>query len=397
MVIEARTTLKLNPWPYFADDEIEVTAMVLRSGKVNYWTGEQGRLFEKEFAAYCGSAYGVAVANGSVGLDIALHVLGIGSGDEVIVSPRSFFASAGAIALSGATPVFADVDLDSQNITLESISACLSPRTRAILCVHLNGWPCDMATITTLAKQHGLFVIEDCAQAHGAKIDGKFAGTWGDIGVFSFCQDKIMTTAGEGGMILTDDEALWNKIWSFKDHGKSYQRVHATDHPEGFRWLHESVGSNFRMTEVQAAVGRRQLLKLDGWVHTRRMHAAFINSAFAGIDCVRVVTPPANVWHSCYKHYVFVRPGRLAAGWDRDRILREFAEAGIPALSGACPEIYLEKAFAHSASKPARRLPAARELGETSLQFLVHPTLTHEQVTDIVAIASRILTRAQRS
>lgn len=395
MAIEAKKMVQLNPWPDFADDEIEVAMQVLRSAKVNYWTGEQGRLFETEFADYCGAAYGIAVANGSVGLDAALHVLGIGSGDEVIVTPRSFFASAGAIALSGATPVFADVDLDSQNITPESITASLSHRTKAILCVHLNGWPCDMAAIMPLAKQHGLFVIEDCAQAHGSKIDGKFAGTWGDIGVFSFCQDKIMTTAGEGGMILTNEKALWNKIWSFKDHGKSYERVHATDHPAGFRWLHESIGTNFRMTEVQAAIGRRQLLKLDAWVQTRRKHAAFINKALAEIDCVRVVTPPPNVWHSCYKHYAFVRPERLATGWDRDRILREFADAGIPALSGACPEIYLEKAFADSAARPATRLPAARELGETSLQFLVHPTLTHEQVAEVVAVASRILTRAQ--
>lgn len=397
MVIDAKTMAKLSPWPYFADDEIEAAAEVLRSGKVNYWTGEHGRRFEQEFAAYCGSAYGIAVANGSVGLDLALNALGIGKGDEVIVTPRSFFASAGSIALSGATPVFADVDLDSQNITVESITASLSPRTRAILCVHLNGWSCDMAAIMALAQQQGLFVIEDCAQAHGAKIDGKFAGTWGHLGVFSFCQDKIMSTAGEGGMILTDDEALWSKVWSFKDHGKSYERVHAADHPEGFRWLHESIGTNFRMTELQAAVGRRQLLKLDGWVQTRRKHAAFINSAFADIDCVRVVTPPANVWHSCYKHYVFVQPECLAAGWDRDRILREFAQAGIPALSGACPEIYLEKAFADSASKPATRLPAARKLGETSLQFLVHPTLTHEQVEEVVAIARQVLARAQRS
>jgi len=397
MVVEVKKIVQLNPWPNFADDEIEVAVQVLRSAKVNYWTGEQGRLFEQEFADYCGAAFGIAVANGTVGLDVALHVLGIGSGDEVIVTPRSFFASAGTIALSGATPVFADVDLDSQNITPESITASLSPRTKAILCVHLNGWPCDMAAIMALAKQHGLFVIEDCAQAHGSKIDGKYAGTWGDIGVFSFCQDKIMTTAGEGGMVLTNDKALWSKIWSFKDHGKSYERVHATDHPAGFRWLHESIGTNFRMTEVQAAVGRRQLLKLDAWVQTRRKYAAFINKALTEVDCVRVVTPPANVWHSCYKHYVFVRPERLAVGWDRDRILREFADAGIPALSGACPEIYLEKAFADSTAKSVRRLPAARVLGETSLQFLVHPTLTQEQVEEVVAVASRILTRAQRN
>ena len=387
--------MQLNVWPSFEEDEIHAATTVLRSGKVNYWTGEQGRLFEKEFAAYCGSAYGVAVANGSVGLDAALHVLGIGKGDEVIVSPRSFFASAGAIALSGALPAFAEVDRDSQNITPDSIAARLSSRTKAILCVHLNGWPCDMAAIRELADKHGLFVIEDCAQAHGAKIDGRFAGTWGHIGVFSFCQDKIMTTAGEGGMLLTDDPGLWSKLWSFKDHGKSYERVHAQDHPEGFRWLHESIGTNYRMTEVQAAVGRVQLKKLDGWVETRRRHAAFINNAVAHIDCIRVVNPPANTYHSYYKHYIFVRPERLAKGWDRNRILREFAKAGIPALSGACPEIYLEKAFAGSAAKPAERLAVARELGETSLQFLVHPTLTDEQVTWVAARAGEVLLRAQ--
>ena len=387
--------MNLEPWPVFDDSEVQAAVRILKSGKVNYWAGDQGKAFEKEFAEYCGASYGVAVANGSLSLDLALKIMNIGPGDEVIVSARSFFASAGTIVLTGATPVFADVDRVSQNITAEKIENLITPKTKAIICVHLNGWPCDMRSINPLAERNGLFVIEDCAQAHGAKLAGRVVGSWGDAGVFSFCQDKIMSTAGEGGMFLTNSEELWEKAWSFKDHGKSYSKVHSDNHPDGFRWLHESFGTNLRMTEIQSAIGRIQLEKLDAWVERRRRHAQFINRSFENIDCIRTELPPTDVYHSYYKHYIFVRPDQLSPDWSRDKILREFSKSGIPALSGSCPEIYLEKAFENSVSRPAERLPNARELGETSIQFLVHPTITDEQMEEVVDIAGEVLTRAQ--
>jgi dTDP-4-amino-4,6-dideoxygalactose transaminase len=387
--------MQIAPWPQFEDDEIDAVVQVLKSGKTNYWGGTEVKQFEQEFTRYCGSEHGIAVANGSLGLDIALRALDIGPGDEVIVSPRSFFASASAIALLGAKPVFADVDRDSQNISAETIRSTLSPRTKAVICVHLSGWPCDMEAILSVVADRGIAIIEDCAQAHGARINGKHVGTWGSIGVFSFCQDKIMSTGGEGGMVITNDPALWKKMWSFKDHGKSYDVVHADNHPDGFRWLHESIGTNYRLTEMQAAIGRRQLTKLDGWVAQRRSNAAILDSALSAFKSIRVVTPPANVFHSYYKHYIFVQPEHLSQGWSRDRILQALSQQGIPGLSGSCPEIYLEKAFAGPDMPADERLPVARELGETSIQLLVHPTWSETAMRMMAEAIANILAEAQ--
>jgi len=230
------------PWPSFAADELAAVEAVLRSGQVNYWTGDEGRAFEREFAAWCGSPYAVALANGTVAIDLALKLLHIGPGDEVIVTPRTFLASATCIVNAGARPVFADVDRDSQNITAETIAPTLSKRTRAIECVHLAGWPCEMDGILALAKDRGLAVIEDCAQAVGAKYRGRSVGTFGEAAAWSFCQDKIMTTGGEGGMLSTSERALWSAAWSYKDHGKSWEAVYEREHPIGFKWLHEVFG-----------------------------------------------------------------------------------------------------------------------------------------------------------
>jgi dTDP-4-amino-4,6-dideoxygalactose transaminase len=386
--------MKLPAWPKYDVDEVQAAMAVLDSGKVNYWTGEQGRLFEKEFAEYCGTQYAVAVANGSVGLDVALHALGIGPGDEVIVPCRSFYASAGAIALSGATPIFADIDRRSQNITAATIEPLITSRTKAIICVHLYGWPCSMPEINNLAKKNNLVIVEDCAQAHGAQIENKKIGSWGDVGVFSFCQDKIMTTGGEGGMIVTSNERLWEKAWSYKDHGKSYSKTFSENHPPGFRWLHDSFGSNYRLTEMQSAIGRLQLKKLDGWVKLRRGNAKVLDDALADLDCVRIEKPPSSVLHSYYKYGFFLRLEQLKKGWDRLKILNEIAAAGVPAFTGSCPEIYLEEAFSSAGFKPAQRLPNSIELGETSMQLLVHPMIQDDQMRDIAAIVRQVLSRA---
>ena len=380
-------------WPYFADDEVEAAVAVLRSGRVNYWTGDEGRLFEREFAAFTQRKYAVAVANGTVALELALRAMGIGPGDEVITTGRTFIASASSVALIGARPVFADVDRDSQNITAETIRAALTPATRAIITVHLAGWPCEMAEILELAREFGLKVIEDCAQAHGATYQGRPVGSFGDVATFSFCQDKNLTTAGEGGMVVTNSEHLWSRMWSFKDHGKDFDKACRQTYPFGFRWLHESFGTNWRLSEVQSAVGRAQLRKLSGWISTRREHAVLLRQRLAGLPGLRVASPPEHVGHAYYKFYAFVTPQALAEGWNRDRIGQAIAAQGVPCGTGCCSEVYLEQAFP-AALRPPKRLPVARELGETSLMFLVHPTLTAANMARIGDVTQQVMLEA---
>ena len=369
-----------SPWPAFTEEEANAARDVILSNKVNYWTGQECRLFEKEFAAWAGAAYAIALANGTVALDVALQALDIRAGDEVVVTPRTFLASVSCIVNAGAVPVFADVDRDSQNITAETIRAVLSPRTKAVICVHLAGWPCDMDPIMALAEEHGLKVIEDCAQAHGARYKGRSVGSIGHVGAWSFCQDKIMTTGGEGGMVTTNDRELWSRMWSFKDHGKSWQAVYEREHPPGFRWLHESFGTNWRMIEVQAAIGRIQLRRMAEWQAKRLANARAIWASASACGCLRVPEISGIVVHAAYRCYVFVEPRQLRDGWSRDRILHEITALGVPCYSGSCSEVYLEKAFDNTDWRPAERMPVARELGETSLMFLVHPTLTEDEV-----------------
>lgn len=385
---------QLPPWPHYDADEIAAAAAILESGRVNYWTGEEGRNFEAEFATYHGVAHSVALANGTLALELALRVLGVGAGDEVIVTPRSYFASASCIMLCGATPVFVDVDADSQNMRVDTIEAAITPRTKAILAVHLAGWPCDMPAICEIARQHRLRVIEDCAQAHGAKINGRLVGTFSDIGTFSFCQDKIMTTAGEGGMLITDDENLWKSAWSFKDHGKSWDKLNDPAPAPGFRWLHDSVGSNYRMTEIQAAIGRIQLAKLDDWVARRKANARRYIEVLADLPALRLPSAPPEIGHAYYKFYGFIVPEKLRTGWDRDRIISALQAEGAPGWSGSCPEIYREDAFGGGSQEI---LPVAHELGETSIMLPVHPTLGSDDIDWLCGCLRQIVGNATRS
>jgi dTDP-4-amino-4,6-dideoxygalactose transaminase len=385
--------LSASPWPYFDRDEIEAATRLLASGKVNYWTGTEGREFEREYARHVGRRHAVAVANGTLALELALKVLGIGPGDEVVTTSRTFIASASCVVSVGARPVIAEVDPESQNITVDSIRRVLSPSTKAIVAVHLAGWPCEMDEIMDLAREYGLKVIEDCAQAHGATYKGRPVGSLGDIAAFSFCQDKIISTAGEGGMIALDSDEMYQRAWGYKDHGKSYDAVYHREHGPGFRWLHDSFGTNWRLTEIQSAIGRLQLQKLPRWVEIRREHAAMLSAAFTDLPGLRVTLPPAHIGHAYYNYYVFVRPDSLRATWNRDRILAEIVARGVPCFVGSCSEIYLEKAFPLEC-RPKSRLPIARELGETSLMFLVHPTLKAEDVAVTCDVVRQVMHKA---
>jgi dTDP-4-amino-4,6-dideoxygalactose transaminase len=383
-----------SPWPVFAEDEISAATEVLRSGNVNYWTGDLCRQFERAYAAYTGCKHAVAVANGTVALELALYALGIGPGDEVITPSRTYIASASCAVMRGAEPVVVDVDPVSQNISPGAIRAAITPRTRAIIVVHLAGWPCDMDPIMAIAREFNLKVIEDCAQAHGATYRGKPVGSLGHAAAFSFCQDKIISTGGEGGMLTTNDEAVWEKAWAYKDIGRSYDAVYRREHAPGFRWLTESFGTNWRLTEFQAAIGLRQLAKLDGWVAQRTEHAMMLESAFMEIGAVRITTPPPHIGHAYYKYYVFVQPHMLAPGWSRDRIVAELTARGVPCFVGSCSEIYREKAFESVPSRPQARLPVAQQLGETSLMFMVHPTLARDWIEAVIGAIGEVFAAA---
>jgi dTDP-4-amino-4,6-dideoxygalactose transaminase len=386
-----------SPWPSFDDDEVKAVSNVLLSNRVNYWTGDEGRAFEKDFAVSIGTKYSVVLANGTVALDAAITALGIGFGDEVIVTPRTFIASISSIINAGVTPVFADIDRDSQNIKYESIVSKISRKTKAIMCVHHAGWPCEMDSIITLAESNNLFVIEDCAQAHGARYKGQSVGSIGNIGAWSFCQDKIITTGGEGGMITTNDRTLWSKIWSLKDHGKSWEAVYENKHSNGYRWLHDSFGTNGRMTEMQAVIGRIQLKKLERWNQQRSKNAqAILNAAGVHSSVLRIPLVPNHIRHAWYKCYLFVRPGALKSGWSRDRITFEISSRGVPCYSGTCSEVYLEKAFDDTGFRPQERLPMAKELGETSIMFLIHPNLKEKEIELTCSVIEDVAKSAKR-
>ena len=402
------------PWPSFTNEEAEAVKHVLLSNKVNYWTGTETREFEKEFAAWCDVPYAVALANGTLALDVALKALGIGPGDEVVVTPRTFIASVSCVVNAGAVPVFADVEADSGNISAATIAKVITSKTKAVICVHLAGWPCDMDLIMALSQQHGFKVIEDCAQAHGARYKGRPVGSIGHVGAWSFCQDKIMTTAGEGGMVTTRDETLWRSMWAYKDHGKSYEAVYERQHAAGFRWLHENFGTNWRMLEMQAVVGRIQLKRMTQWQTQRTAHAKAIAGACASFKALRVPAFQCNAetcadacatacaeragcMHANYKFYAYINPADLNEGWTRDKVIDAINAEGVPCFQGSCSEVYLEKAFDGKGWRPEARLPTARQLGETSLMFLVHPTLTESDIQKTCHAIAQVMGMASRA
>ena len=367
-----------------------------------YWNQDWGitgsarrdRAFEREFAAYCGAGHGLAVANGTVALELCLRALGVGPGDEVVTTPRSFIATANSIVLCGARPVFADVDPDSQNITPASVDAVLTGNTRAILAVHLAGWPCDMAGLRDLAARKGLHLVEDCAQAHGAAVNGAKAGSLGDVAAFSFCHDKIISTGGEGGMLTTDDEELWAKAAAFRNHGRD-PRSRPEDNRE-YQYLHGSAGSNYRMTEMQSAIGRQQLTRLGAWLEERRRNAALLSDALHDLEVLRIPAPADNIRHAFYRFYVFLNREKLHPQWNRAGIIGALRDGGIPCDGGICPEIYREPAYRDAISRGHARLPVAGELGETAIAFPVHPGIGAELLAEMAGSVRAVLTRATR-
>lgn len=387
----------ISRWPHHDEDEIAAAVEVLRSGRVNALQhGSYSRAFEGAFARRCDMPHAISLANGTLALELALRALGLGPGDDVIVPARSFVASASCVVACGARPVFADVDPDTQNITATTLARALTPATRAVIAVHLAGLACPMDELGILADELGLKVVEDCAQAHGATLAGRPVGSFGDAAAFSFCTDKIMTTGGEGGMLLLRSGEAWRRAWSMKEHGKDPQLWHAPATGAGFRWLVSGFGSNYRMTELQAAIGLRQLAKLPGWVAARRRNAAALTAALEGTAAIRLVRPDDSFGHAYYRYYAFVRPAALRPSWTRDRIVGAAQEAGVPAQSGSCPEIYRERAFVRAGLAPKRPLPDAAALGRTSIALPVDPTLSEAEAAEMGRRLRAVLEDAAR-
>ncbi len=381
-------------WPSYSIEEIEATKNVLTSGKVNYWTGSEGKTFEKEFSAFCGTKYSIAMSNGSLALSAAYLAIGLKPNDEVITTPRTFIATSSSLCLLKAKPIFADVDINSGCITAKSIEPLISKKTKAIAVVHIAGWPCDMKEICDLAKHYGIYVIEDCAQAHGAQIEGQSVGSFGDISVWSFCQDKIISTGGEGGLVSTNNFALWDKMWSFKDHGKTQSAIKKKSNHAGFRYVHDRFGSNFRMTEIQSCIGRIQLRNLNEINKLRTRNAMILRQEIIDLEFIRAPLPSEKYTHAWYKFHCYLKHEKFRLGWDRNRIISEIKENGYPAFHGSCSEIYLEQCFKEIGFAPNERLKTAKLLGERSLMFLVHHKIPLEVMYNYSKLIRKILKKA---
>lgn len=378
-------------WPLMNSKMINSVSEVLKSGKLNQWNNSAVKDFEQKFAKYMGCNYAVAVFNGTVALELCIKTLGLKEGDEVIVTPRTFLASASCCAWYGIKPVFVDVDENSQNITLDTIKTAITNKTKAVILVHLAGWPCDLEEICGFCREKGIYTIEDCAQAHGAKYKGKNVGSWGDINAWSFCQDKIVTTGGEGGMITTNCPHLFKRAWSLKDHGKGYDKVFNTEHPPGFRWLHENIGTNWRMMPIQAVIGGHAVDELELWVQHRRKIATLYNDELKNIEGIRLTIPPDYIYHSYYKYYFFLKPERFYCS--RDELIELINKEGVFCQVGSCSEIYKEDALKHYA--PSNQLHITQKLFKTALLLKCDPSISIEQAKKDINIIKRLVLENQ--
>ena len=375
-------------WPFFEEDEITAVQKVLLSGKVNYWTGNIGRLFEKNFSDFSSCKYSVAVANGSLALTAAYMSLGLSFGDEIITTSRTFIATSSTALLLGIKPVFADLDYLSGNINAKTIEPLITKKTKAIAVVHIAGWPADMYNILKLARKYNLKILEDCSQAHGAKIDGRSVGSFGDVATWSFCQDKIISTGGEGGIITTNNEDIFDFLFSIKDHGKSLKSIEKYKNKEGFKWVHDRLGNNFRLTEIQSQIGLIQLSKLENWVDLRNRNANILIQTLFDINTIRVPVPEDNIKHAYYKFYFFLAQNKSVTEI-KDKIIKDIKDKGFPAFHGGCSEIYLEKVFRDLNLGPKKRLPIAKELGETGIMLLVHPSINEVTMYNYASVVRK--------
>ena len=383
--------------------QIQKVSQVLKKNKTNYWTGNECRKFEKEFSNYHGIKYSVTVSNGSVALELALKALNLKKKDLVIVTPRSFVISATCVLNLGLKAVFADVD-ENGNLSIEGIKKTYNKNVKAIIIVHLNGLPCDLDPILKFVKKNKLFLIEDCSQAHGAIYKNKKVGAFGHISTWSFCQDKIISTGGEGGMISTNSKKLWLKIWSMKDHGKNYNSVFYRKHKIGFKWLHDQLGTNYRMTEMQATIGREQLKLLNQQLKKRNLIAnLYLSQLKDYYKKYKILSEPNfkcrtcpsrknntrcnKCTHAFYRLNLYINPRKI----NQNKLIRDINRNNINCIVGSCPEIYREKIFHKLNLSPKKRLVNAKLLGETSITFPITPYKSLRKVKLEINVIKKIL------
>ena len=378
--------------------QINNVSKVLKKNKTNYWTGSECKNFEREFSNYHNIKYSVAVSNGSVALEIALKTLNLKKTDTVIVTPRSFIASASCVLNLGLKPIFADID-DNGNLSIEGIKKAYNKSVKAIIVVHLNGLSCDMNPILKFVKKNKIFLIEDCSQAHGAIYKDKKVGSFGNISTWSFCQDKIISTGGEGGMISTNSKKLWLKCWSLKDHGKNFKSVFYKKQKTIFKWLHDDLGSNYRMTEMQAVIGREQLKTLDKQIKKRNLIAnLYLNELKDYYLKYDILKKPDFVdqknhsknnkyIHAFYRLNLFINKSKI----NQNKLIKKINKHKINCGVGSCPEIYREKIFKKLKYHPKKRLSNAKLLGETSIMFPINPNKSLIKIKSEIFIIKKIM------
>ena len=383
-------------WPSYSKKEAKLVSEIIASNKVNYLFGNKGKEFEEKFSHFTGSKYSLAVANGTLALDLCLRSIELKRNDEVIVTSRSFVASASCISALGAIPVFADVDVNSQNISISDIKKLTSKKTKAIICVHFAGFPCEMQKILKFAKGKNIFVIEDCAQAHGGFINGKSVGTFGHISAWSFCNDKILSTGGEGGMITTNSKKLFKFVESFNNHGKNFSKFGALQNKKisNFPFIHDSIGLNYRLTEMQSAIGIYQLEKLSNWQKLRNRNAEIYINALKKLDLIITPEVPKNVQHAWYKLYLIINTPFLKKGSSRTKIIEEINKNGIFCSFGSCGSIYREKAFKNLNYKKSN-CKNAYFLERNSILLEINPNIPKKIIEKRAKIIKSILIQHQ--
>lgn len=370
-------------WPNYDVNILTKITTLLQSGKTNYLVGKEGLLFEKNFSKFYKIKYANAVANASLGLELSLLSLNLNKGDEVIVTPRSYHSSVSCVIRAGLTPVFADIDRQTMNICPKSIRKNISKKTKAIICVHLYGMPCKMNDIIKLSKEYKIKVIEDCSQAHGSKIGRKYVGSFGDISVFSYCQDKIISTGGEGGMIATNNKKLNDKIWSLKEIGKNKDKfIKINSLSNNFPYVHDTIGTNARITEIQSCIGNYQLKKLKNYIRVRNENAKIFFNKLK--NCKYLIIPNHNsqIIHSYYRYTVIINNKKLS----RSILMKNLKKKGVTCTVGGCPTIYNERYFVKNFNINKKNYPNAEYLKNRTLSFLVDQTINKKDIKKVCSI-----------
>tara|TARA_B100000795_G_scaffold263833_1_gene243518 strand:+ start:742 stop:1899 length:1158 start_codon:yes stop_codon:yes gene_type:complete len=364
-------------WPNFNKNLISKVSKILSSGEINYSNGPYGEKFEKEFSKFVGNGYSVAICNGTAALEVAIKSLRLPKNSEIIVTARSFFSSAACIVNTGHIPIFADVNLLTQNISLDDIKKKISKRTKAIICVHLAGLPCNIYDIKKLANKNKIKIIEDCSQAHGASINNKQVGSFGDVSTWSFCNDKIISTLGEGGMISTNKKKIYDFCKVYINHGSTLQNKKSS---EKFLYNKDYFGTNLRITEIQSVAGLEQLKNLRK-IQTKRekMSKSYFHIISKYQNYIYSHFPSTNIKCAWYRFYFFLKTDVKNYQKIRFKIIADLKKDNVKCFTGSCPEIYLEKSFKKLGNFKVTRLKNCKTLGETSVALDINHTLAYTE------------------